>query len=99
MRVFNLILLLFLLSILLIYTLIGLRFSFSKKHSKHLTVPFVIGIVIGVIGGFIVIYQLKISSGSVSFDIELSRWLAVTVIAIILGGLLSLYIFLRMRRK
>ena len=85
--------------IAVLYVTIGLKFSFSPRRQKYLIRSFVIGLVIGILGGFVALYNLKISRGKVILDIEFSRWLSGTGIAVLLGALLSLFIYSIMKKK
>jgi hypothetical protein len=85
--------------IAVLYTTIGLKFSLAKKRRGVLTFSFLIGLVIGLIGGFVAIYNLKITKDVVIFNVELERWVAITLLAVVLGGLVSFFIHGRIRKK
>ena len=97
MKVLSLIILVVLVFTAVLYTTIGLKFSLAKKSRCILTSSFLIGLVIGLIGGFVAIYNLKISKDVAIFDIELARWIMVTLLAVLFGGLVSFFIYLKMR--
>ena len=99
MKFISLIVLICLGFIALLYTVIGLQFGIGKRRSRYLLIAFILGIAIGIFGGLSVIYNLKISGDAVFFYIEPKRWMAVTLWAVLLGGILSLFIFVRTRRK
>jgi uncharacterized BrkB/YihY/UPF0761 family membrane protein len=99
MRSLSLIFLIFLIFVAMLYTAIGIRFSTTRKRHIHLALFFLTGMFTGIIGGFTVIYNLTITRHVVIFDIAWSRWLLVTLLAIIFGGLLSIIVLLRIWRK
>ncbi len=99
MNAFCLILIAFLIFIALIYTYIGLRFSLITRKRKGLTHCFILGLFIGVIGGFIGFYNLEITKGGIYFNIRFERWWVITILSICIGGLLSLLIYSRVIKK
>jgi hypothetical protein len=100
MNAYNIILLLaILIFIAFIYTYIGLRFSLFKKKSKRLTHYFILGLIIGLAGGFILFYNLEIMKDVVYFNIRFGRWLLMTILSIFSGGLISFYIYFKIIKK
>ncbi len=99
MNTFCLILLALLIFIASIYTYIGLRFSLVTRKHRGLTPCFILGLFIGVIGGLIILYNLKITKGAFYFDIRFEWWWIVTVVSIFVGGLISLLIYLKVTKK
>jgi hypothetical protein len=85
--------------LVLLYTYIGLKFSLKTRKRKGLTPYFVAGILIGIIGGFLVFYNLEITHDKVYFTIHFKRWWFITIVSIILGAVLSIYVYLKASKK
>jgi len=94
-----LIILIFLVFLAFFYTYIGLKFIRTARKRKGLTPFFVLGIFIGIIGGFAVFYNLKIMENALYFTIQYKRWWYLTVASIIFGGVLSIVIYLKVTKK
>lgn len=82
-----------------LFTYIGLKFSLKTRKRKGLTPYFIAGIFIGIIGGFLVFYNLEIGHDKVYFTIHFKRWWLITVASIILGTVLSIYIYWKVVKK
>ncbi len=93
------IILIFLTIAVLIYTCAGLKFIFAYRRRKGLTLYYLMGIFIGIFGGFIFFYNLKITKNAVYFSIQFERWWVMTIISILVGGILSLIIFKKISKK
>jgi len=85
--------------LVLLYIYIGLKFSLKTRRRKGLTFYFLAGILIGIIGGFIVFYNLEIVHGKVYFTIHFKRWWLLTIASVILGTVLSIYIYWKVAKK
>lgn len=82
-----------------VYTYIALKFSLSTRKRKGLTPYFFAGIIIGAIGGFLIFYNLRIMNDKVYFTVHFEKWILITIASIILGGILSIYIYLKVSKK
>ena len=82
-----------------LYTYIGLKFSLKARKRKVLIPYFIAGIFIGIVGGFIVFYNLQIGHDKVYFTIHFKRWWLITVASIIFGAILSIYIYWKVPKK
>jgi hypothetical protein len=91
--------LLLLVILVLLYTYIGLKFSLTARKGKGLTPYFIAGLVIGIIGGFIVFYNIEFMRDKVYFTIDLKRWWLITIASIILGAVVSIYIYWKVAKK
>ena len=96
MNISYLAILFLLISVVLIYSYVGLKFTKDKKSSK---LYFILGLFIGMIGGFIVFYVLHTTKGASSFKSLLSWWRLVTTLSIIVGGLIILLIYSKFIKK
>jgi hypothetical protein len=85
--------------LVLLFTYIGLKFSLKTRKRKGLTPYFLVGIFIGIIGGFLVFYNLEIGQDKVYFSIHFNRWWFITIVSIIFGTVLSIYVYLRASKK
>lgn len=85
--------------LVLLYTYIGLKFSLKTRKRKGLTPYFIAGIFIGIIGGFIVFYNLEIGHDKVYFTIHFKRWWLITIASIVFGTVLSIYVYLKTSKK
>ena len=85
--------------LVLLYIYIGLKFSIKIRKQKGLTLYFLAGILIGIIGGSIVFYNLKIGYDQVYFTIHFKRWWLITIASVILGTVLSIYIYWKAAKK
>lgn len=85
--------------LVLLYIYIGLKFSLKTRKRKGLTPYFLAGILIGIIGGFIVFYNLEIGHDKVYFTINFKRWWLITITAIVFGTVLSIYVYLKTSKK
>jgi hypothetical protein len=99
MSIFCLTILAFLGFIALIYTYIGLKFSLTTRKHQGLTTYFILGLLIGIIGGFILFYNLKIMEGALYFNIRFGWWWFITTLSIFFGGLISLLFYLLKNAK
>lgn len=93
------IILIFLIFLVLLYAYIGLKFTRTPRRRKRLTPFFVLGLLIGIIGGVVVFYNMKITENALYFNVQFKRWWFLTVASIIFGGLLSLFIYLKVNKK
>jgi hypothetical protein len=94
-----LLILIFLIIAVLIYTYAGLKFSLIYRKRRGLAGFFLTGVCIGIIGGFIVFYNLKITKSSVYFTIQFERWWIVTILSILIGGIISFIIYKKVNKK
>ena len=85
--------------LVLLYTYVGLKFSLKKRKGKGLTPYFIAGLFIGIIGGFIVFYNIEFIHDKVYFTIHFKRWWLMTIASIVIGALLSIYIYWRLPKK
>jgi hypothetical protein len=99
MNILYLIILAFLGFIALIYTYTGLKFSLTTRKHQGLILYFILGLLIGIIGGLIVFYNLKITEDALYFNIRFGRWWFVTILSIFFGGLISLLFYLLKEAK
>jgi len=85
--------------LVVLYTYIGLKFSLRTRKRKGLTPYFLAGILIGIIGGFLVFYNLEIGHDKVYFTIHFKRWWLITIASIVFGTVLSIYIYWKVAKK
>ena len=85
--------------LVLLFTYIGLKFSLTTRKGKGLTPYFIVGLLIGIIGGFIAFYNIEFLHDKVYFTIHFKRWWLMTIVSIVLGAVLSIYIYLKVAKK
>jgi len=85
--------------LVILYTYIALKFSLKTRKRRGLTPYFLAGIFIGIIGGFLVFYNLEIGHDNVYFTIHFKRWWLITIASIIFGTVLSIYVYLKVSKK
>lgn len=91
--------LLLLVILVFLYTYIALKFSLKTRRRKGLTPYFLAGIFIGIIGGFLVFYNLEIVHDKVYFTIYFKRWWLITIASIVFGAVLSIYVYSKVSKK
>lgn len=96
MDVFYITVLLLLVFIVLLYLYIGIR---GIKKFKGSAVYFLLGITIGALCGFLVFYVLHATRGSQPFQHIFHWWRAFIIISIVFGGLLSIYLYIKITKK
>ena len=96
MDLFYISVLLLLVIIVLLYLYIGIR---GIKKIKGSAVYFLLGITIGALSGFLVFYILHATRGSQPFQHIFLWWRALIIISIVFGGLLSIYLYIKITKK
>ncbi len=91
--------LIILIIIVSLYSLLAFRFV-QKGSGKHSLIPyFILGVIVGIVCGFIVFYNPDDTEGLLFFKGPFGWWLSVTISIIILGGLSILYIYTKIKKK
>jgi len=96
MDVFYITVLSLLFVIVLLYLYIGIR---GIKKFKGSAAYFLLGMTIGALCGFLVFYILHATRGSQPFQHIFNWWRTLIIISIVLGGLLSIYLYIKITKK